>query len=101
MLVIVVIRQWAGYLSGISGFGSWQGHRFFPVPQYPHLGGATQLVISGYLKASFHYPRQGGCKGKCAHIAVRLAEPCVWGRHLQQIFVCMQAICSVQKLKNE
>jgi len=43
MLVIVVIRQWAGYLSGVSGFGSWQGQRFFSVPQYPHLGGPLSL----------------------------------------------------------
>jgi hypothetical protein len=50
MLVIVVIRQWAGYLSGVSGFGSWQGHRFFPVPQYPHLGGPFSLSSVGTYK---------------------------------------------------
>jgi hypothetical protein len=50
MLVIVVIRQWAGYLSGISGFGSWQRHRFFSVPQYPHLEGPLSLSSVGTYK---------------------------------------------------
>jgi hypothetical protein len=50
MLVIVVIRQWAGYMSGVSGFGSWQGQRFFPVLQYPHLGGPLSLSSVGIYK---------------------------------------------------
>lgn len=86
-MLVVVIRWWAGYLAGVSGFGSWHGHRFFPVPQYPHFAEATQPVISRNLQAPFYYPRQEGRKGKCAHSEVRLDEPCVWCRQLQQIFV--------------
>ena len=55
-LVSVVIRQWAGYLSGVSGFGSWQGHRFFPFPQYPHLGGLS-ASNQGVLTSSFPLPQ--------------------------------------------
>lgn len=91
MLVIVVIRQWAGYLSSVSGFGSWQGHRFFPVPQYPHPGGLLSLSSVGTYKLLSITPGKEDAKVNVHTFEIRPAEPCVWCRQLQQIFVCMWA----------
>jgi hypothetical protein len=60
MLDSVVIRQWARHLThqdSVPGKGTG-----FSLFHNTWVLGLTQLVISGYLQASFYYPRQKDAK---------------------------------------